>query len=152
MIRPCNRHDFPAMLEIVNDAAQAYRGVIPADCWAEPYMPEEELLREIEAGVRFWGAEHGGRLVAVMGIQHVGDVSLIRHAYVRTADRRQGFGSRLIGAFSCRHRDRPFGHLGRASWAIRFTKAQVPPSPRREDRMLRKYWTSATAVSKHRSC
>jgi hypothetical protein len=80
MIRPCNRHDFPAMLEIVNDAAQAYRGVIPADCWAEPYMPEEELLREIEAGVRFWGAEHGGRLVAVMGIQHVGDVSLIRHA------------------------------------------------------------------------
>ena len=48
MIRPCNREEFPLMLGIVNDAAQAYRGVIPVDCWAEPYMPAEELRREIE--------------------------------------------------------------------------------------------------------
>ena len=59
MIRPCNREEFPLMLGIVNDAAQAYRGVIPVDCWAEPYMPAEELRREIEAGVLFWGPRKG---------------------------------------------------------------------------------------------
>lgn len=143
MIRPCSRLDFPAMLEIVNDAAQAYRGVIPADCWAEPYMPNEELLHEIEAGVRFWGAESGGRLAAVMGIQHVGDVSLIRHAYVRTADRRQGIGSRLLGALRMQT-SKPLlvGTWAASSWAIGFYEKHGfrLVTPTEKDRLLREYW------------
>jgi GNAT superfamily N-acetyltransferase len=143
MIRPCNRLDFPDMLEIVNDAAQAYRGVIPADCGAEPYMPEEELRHEIEAGVRFWGAESGGRLAAVMGIQHAGDVSLIRHAYVRTAERRQGIGSRLLGALRMQT-SKPLlvGTWAAASWAIRFYEKHGfrLVTPDEKDRLLREYW------------
>lgn len=143
MIRPCNRRDFAEVLEIVNDAAQAYRGVIPADCCGEPYMPEGELLHEIEAGVRFWGVEDGGRLVAVMGIQHVGDVSLIRHAYVRTAYRRQGVGSRLLGALLLQA-SRPLlvGTWAAASWAIRFYERHGfrLVTPEEKDRLLRKYW------------
>src|SRR5512136_1459704 len=98
MIRPCNAMDVPVMLEIINDAARAYRGVIPADCWTEPYMSEDELRREIDDGVQFWGVEKEGQLVAVMGIQHVLDVSLLRHAYVRTVSRQKGFGGELLQA------------------------------------------------------
>ncbi|MGE5800516.1 MAG: GNAT family N-acetyltransferase, partial [Syntrophaceae bacterium] len=90
MIRPCSAVDVPVIFEIINDAAGAYRGVIPADCRAEPYMSWEELRREIEDGVQFWGVEEQGRLVGVMGIQHVRDVSLLRHAYVLTAKRQKG--------------------------------------------------------------
>ena len=85
MIRRCDEQDFEAIYEIVNDAAAAYRGVIPADCWAEPYMPREKLREEIAAGIAFWGYEEDGVLAGVMGIQHVRDVTLIRHAYVRTS-------------------------------------------------------------------
>ena len=119
-------------------------GGIPADCRAEPYMPEEELLHEIEAGVRFWGAENGGRLVAVMGIQHVGDVSLIRHAYVRTADRRQGFGSRLLEALRMQaSKPLPVGTWAAASWAIRFYERHGfrLVIPEEKERLLRTYWT-----------
>lgn len=90
------------MYAIINDAAQAYRGVIPADRWHEPHMPREELRHEINAGVRFWGYEEDGALVGVMGIQDVpggngdGDVTLIRHAYVYTARRGQGIGGKLL--------------------------------------------------------
>ena len=143
MIRPCNRLDFPVMLEIVNDAARAYRGVIPADCWAEPYMPEGELRHEIESGVRFWGVESRGALVAVMGIQHVGDASLIRHAYVRTADRGQGTGSRLLGALRMQA-SRPLlvGTWAAATWAVRFYEKHGfrLVTPDEKDRLLRRYW------------
>jgi len=98
MIRRCEEGDSEAIYEIVNDAAQAYRGVIPADRWHEPYMPREELRREIEAGVVFWGYEAEGELVGVMGIQDVGDVTLIRHAYVRAAWQRRGVGCCAISA------------------------------------------------------
>jgi hypothetical protein len=73
------------MAAIVNAAAEAYRGVIPADRWHEPYMPVEELEAEIAAGVAFSGYEEGGELLGVMGIQPVRDVVLIRHAYVAPA-------------------------------------------------------------------
>lgn len=143
MIRPCNRLDFPAMLEIVNDAARAYRGVIPDDCWTEPYMTEEELHHEIGSGVQFWGARSGEALVAVMGIQHVGDVSLIRHAYVRTAERRQGVGSRLLGALRVQA-SQPLlvGTWAAASWAIRFYEKHGfrLVTPDEKDRLLRTYW------------
>ncbi|MGH8864161.1 MAG: GNAT family N-acetyltransferase, partial [Burkholderiales bacterium] len=96
MIRLCNDADIPAIFTIINDAAQAYRDAIPDDCWNEPYMPEQELRHELASGVVFWGYEENNELVGVMGIQDVADVTLIRHAYVRTAHRRRGIGAALL--------------------------------------------------------
>ena len=96
MIRRCCDRDFELIWAIVNDGAQAYKGVIPEDCWTEPYMSTNELHHEIGDGVEFWGEEEGGDLVGVMGIQQVQDVTLIRHAYVRTTRQRQGIGARLL--------------------------------------------------------
>ena len=116
MIRHCDEQDFEAIYEIVNDAATAYRGVIPADCWTQPYMPREELRGEIAAGIDFWGYEEDGALAGVMGIQNVRDVTLIRHAYVRTASQRRGIGVALLESLHART-DRPvlIGTLGRRS-------------------------------------
>src|SRR3954470_8886987 len=91
-IRPCRDDDREAILAIVNAAAEAYRGVIPEDRWHEPYMGAEELSGEIAAGVAFWGYEADGALLGVMGTQPVGDVDLIRHAYVLPASQRRGLG------------------------------------------------------------
>ena len=96
MIRKCTDDDLPALYAIINDAAQAYKGVIPADRWHEPYMPMQELNQEIRDGIQFWGYEAEGELIGVMGIQDKGDVDLIRHAYVKTGRRRQGIGTRLL--------------------------------------------------------
>ena len=87
MIRQCDNSEFEMIHEIINDAAQAYKGIIPVDRWKEPYMPKDELRREMDEGVIFWGYEEDGELVGVTGIQHVQGVTLIRHAYVRTAKR-----------------------------------------------------------------
>ena len=142
-IRACGAADVPALFAIVNDAARAYKGIIPADRWHEPYMPREELEHEIADGVAFWGAERDGRLVGVMGIQDRGDVTLIRHAYVRTAERRQGIGAGLL-----RHLEtltaKPIliGTWSAATWAIAFyEKHGYRVLPRSEIvRLLRKYW------------
>src|SRR3954471_4744778 len=113
--------DFAAILAIVNDAARAYRGVIPDDRWHEPYMPADELASEIAEGVVFWLAEEDGRLSGVMGIQDRGDVALVRHAYVVPTTQRSGVGTRLL-----RHVeglvDKPIliGTWTAASWAIEF--------------------------------
>jgi GNAT superfamily N-acetyltransferase len=85
-----------AVLEVVNDAAQAYAGVIPADCWHEQYMEMAELERETRDGVRFWAWQDDGGIAGVMGIQDRGDVELIRHAYVKTAKRNHGIGAALL--------------------------------------------------------
>jgi GNAT superfamily N-acetyltransferase len=143
MIRPCQEGDFAAMLAVINDAAQAYRGAIPADRWREPYMPAEELRGEIEDGVRFWGREADGELVGVMGIQDVKDVTLIRHAYVRTDRQRRGVGGELLAAL-LEMTDRPvlIGTWADAAWAIRFYEKhgfRLLPRPEGE-RLLRKYW------------
>ena len=121
MIRPCIDADFDAMYSIINEAAEAYRGVIPADRWHEPYMPVEELRHEIQSGVRFWGCEEDGELVGVMGIQDVQDVTLIRHAYVRTAQRSKGIGGKLLAELR-KLTARPvlIGTWAAATWAIRF--------------------------------
>ena len=142
-IRSCSAADVAALFAIINDAAQAYRGIIPADRWHEPYMPREELESELAAGVAFWGAERNARLVGVMGIQDRGDVTLIRHAYVRTVERRQGVGEALL-----RHLEtltaKPIliGTWSAATWAIRFyEKHGYRVLARREiERLLRKYW------------
>ena len=98
MIRQCRSDEFGVIGEIINDAAQAYRGVIPEDRWHEPYMSLAELEEQMKDGVIFWGTEQDGKLAGVMGIQPVQDVTLIRHAYVRTACRNQGIGGRLVAA------------------------------------------------------
>ena len=117
-IRRCAAADSPAILAIVNDAAQAYRGHIPADRWHEPYMPADELERELAAGVEFWGYEEAGRLAGVMGLQDVRDVALVRHAYVATLVRGRGIGGRLL-AHLVRRATRPLlvGTWAAATWA-----------------------------------
>jgi GNAT superfamily N-acetyltransferase len=144
MIRRCDDYDFEVIWAIINDGAHAYKGVIPEDCWTEPYMSTNELRHEIDNGVAFWGYEEGGRLVGVMGYQQVQDVTLIRHAYVATSSQKRGIGAHLLS------------HLGRLSpgpvligtwsnavWAIRFYERhgfQIV-RPEQKDRLLRQYWT-----------
>jgi N-acetylglutamate synthase-like GNAT family acetyltransferase len=96
VIQPCTDQDLDEILEVINDAAQAYKGMIPIDRFKDPYMPREELKDEIAHGVRFWGFEQDGELLGVMGLQDVEDVTLIRHAYVRTSHHRRGIGGRLL--------------------------------------------------------
>jgi GNAT superfamily N-acetyltransferase len=143
-IRPCRDDERPAVLAIVNAAAEAYRGVIPADRWHEPYMEAAELDAEIAAGVAFWGYEEGGELVGVMGIQPVGDVDLIRHAYVMPGRQRGGVGSVLLAHIRGRG-DRPMlvGTWAAADWAIRFYERHgfELVSPERKTVLLRTYWS-----------
>lgn len=143
MMRPCTNDEFEPIREIINDAAKAYRGVIPADRWHEPYMSRDELRRQIDEGVVFWGYEQDGRLLGVMGIQQVGDVTLIRHAYVRTAWRRQGIGGKLL-AHLRRRTARPvlIGTWASAAWAIAFYQKHGfrLVCPEEKDRLLAKYW------------
>ncbi len=143
MIRPCTDNDFDAVLAIVNDAAQAYKGHIPADRWHEPYMPAEYLRHELDAGVRFWGYEDAGRLLGVMGIQDVQDVTLIRHAYVRTAERGKGIGGKLISHLKTLiTRPALVGTWAAATWAIRFYERNgfKLVTWEEKERLLRKYW------------
>jgi len=143
-IRSCGAADLPAIFSIVNDAAFAYKGVIPADRWHEPYMPRDDLEREIAEGVAFWGCESDGDLVAVMGIQDRGDVTLIRHAYVRTSQRRKGMGEMLLKHLE-RMTAKPIliGTWTAAVWAIRFYEKNGYRLLSRPDieRLLRKYWS-----------
>ena len=143
-IRPCRPDDLERMFEIINDAAQAYRGIIPADRWNEPYMRRAELEHEIREGVVFWGIEEDGALLGVMGIQPVKDVTLIRHAYVATAHRSRGLGGSLLGHL-LRQTQGPIlvGTWAAAEWAIRFYERhgfrQV--SRAQKDQLLRTYWS-----------
>jgi N-acetylglutamate synthase-like GNAT family acetyltransferase len=144
MIRPCNDADFEAIYAIVNDAAAAYRGVIPQDRWHDPYMPRDELRREVDSGVRFWGYEENGELLGVMGIQDVQDVTLIRHAYVRTAQRNQGIGGKLLAELrNLTSRPILIGTWAAATWAIRFYQRHGfrLVGTEEKDRLLRKYWS-----------
>ena len=142
LIRKSAQADFAAMLAIVNDGAQAYRGVIPADRWHEPYMPADELAKEIAAGIVFWVAEQEGRVLGVMGMQDKGDVALVRHAYVATSTQRSGIGTKLL-----RHvqglTGKPIliGTWAAASWAIGFYERNgfAVVSHADKERLLRKY-------------
>lgn len=143
MIRPCTPDDFEDMYAIINDAAMAYRGVIPEDRWQEPYMPREELRQEIASGVVFWGYEEAGVLIGVMGLQDVRDVTLMRHAYVRTAHRNRGIGSALLRVLR-RKTTRPvfIGTWAAADWAVRFYERHGYQcvTPAEKDLLLRTYW------------
>jgi GNAT superfamily N-acetyltransferase len=143
VIRLCGEGDLDDIEAIVNDAAGAYRGVIPADRWHEPYMPRAQLEKEIAAGVRFWGWEEERRLVGVMGLQNVRDVTLIRHAYVRTSERGRGVGSALMHALVAEAKAPLLvGTWAAADWAIRFYERHRfrLVGPAEKDRLLGTYW------------
>jgi N-acetylglutamate synthase and related acetyltransferases len=143
MIRKCIDDNFERMYEIINDAAGAYKEVIPNDCWNSPYMTRDYLRHEIEDGVDFWGYEENGELVGVMGIQDVKDVTLIRHAYVITQRRHSGIGTELI-TFLLHKTDRPLliGTWEAATWAVRFYQKHgfKLVSDTEHATLLRKYW------------
>lgn len=143
-IRPCRPDENAEILQIINSAAEAYRGVIPADRWHDPYMSERELAREMASGVAFWGYEADTELIGVMGIQPVRDVDLIRHAYVRPGQQQRGIGGELLAHLrDASPRPMLVGTWADATWAIRFyerhgfelvPRAAVPS-------LLRTYWS-----------
>ena len=143
MIRRCDERDFELIWSIINDGAHAYEGVIPADCWTEPYMSRDELRAEIEDGVTFWGYEENEALEGVMGIQQVEDVTLIRHAYVRADSQKRGIGGRLLSHLRKLARGPVLiGTWADAAWAIRFYEKHGfhLVTAMQKDRLLRQYW------------
>jgi GNAT superfamily N-acetyltransferase len=143
-IRPCRDDERDEILAIVNAAAEAYRGVIPADRWHEPYMPGEELDGEIAAGVAFWGYEDDDDgLLGIMGIQPVRDVNLIRHAYVVPDSQGRGVGGALLEhLLGLATRPMLVGTWAVATWAIRFYERHGFEYVGRERtaELLRAYW------------
>ena len=147
MIKRCLDVELESILTVINDAAQAYYGVIPQDAWQEPYMAKDELKSEICAGVQFWGYYVKESLVGVMGIQDKKDVTLIRHAYVCTSERRKGLGTKLLEHLE-EYSKNPIliGTWEDATWAIEFYKKNgyrlILGYER--GRLLAKYWTVST--------
>jgi len=144
MISELRVTDFQAILNVVNDAAVAYKGKIPADRWKEPYMPEEELKEEIKRGVQFYGYIENRALIAVMGIQAVDDVTLIRHAYTLMSHQRKGFGEKLLNhLLSLAQTDKILvGTWEAALWAIKFYQKHrfILLSREVTNKLLKKYW------------
>jgi N-acetylglutamate synthase-like GNAT family acetyltransferase len=143
MVRRCADCDIEQIYTTINDGAQAYKGVIPPDRWSEPYMPLEKLRREISQGVIFWGYEDAGQLLAVMGIQQVEDVTLIRHAYVRTGSQKRGLGGHLLSHLrGLATSPILIGTWADALWAIHFYQKHgfACVAPQEKERLLRKYW------------
>jgi GNAT superfamily N-acetyltransferase len=143
-IRRCRDDERMAVLAILNTAACAYRGVIPADLWHEPYMDASELESEIASGVAFWGYEVDGELIGVMGIQPFEDVDLIRHAYVLPASQRRGVGRELLMHLRRQSARRMLvGTWAAAEWAVRFYRHNgfELVSPERKTALLEAYWT-----------
>ena len=143
MIRRCDDRDFELIWAIINDGACAYKGIIPEDCWTEPYMSKNELRHEIDGGVAFWGYEESGKLIGVMGFQPIQDVTLIRHAYVATISQKRGIGGQLLSHLR-KLTPGPvlIGTWSDAIWAIRFYEQngfQIV-GPKQKDRLLRRYW------------
>jgi len=144
MICKLSSSDFDAILSVVNDAAQAYKSVIPADRWKEPYMPAEEFRQEVEDGVEFYGWTQNSVLIGVMGIQLVRNVTLIRHAYVLTSHQREGIGEKLLKHLLSIART-PVVLVGtwEAAWsAVRFYEKHEFKlvSKEEKNRLLREYW------------
>ena len=144
MIRSLLPSDFDAILNVINDAAQAYKGVIPDDRWKVPYMSAGELREEIEADIKFFGWVEGGYLLGVAGIQALKDTTLIRHAYVLSGYQRKGIGTKLL-EYLLDLAGTPeilVGTWADAAWAIRFYEKHGfrLVSSREKDKLLRTYW------------
>lgn len=144
MLDKCAESDFNDIFGIINDAASAYKGVIPADRWHEPYMTKDELKTQIAEGVEFWCYKENDRILGVMGIQDKGDVTLIRHAYVRTTVRNKGIGGKLLmNLVSLTDKPILIGTWAEASWAIRFYQKHDFRllTEGEKNRLLKKYWS-----------
>jgi RimJ/RimL family protein N-acetyltransferase len=145
MIRKCTASDFERIYEIINHAAQAYKGVIPAEYWNEPYMSRGELRHELDDGIVMWGFEDKGELVGVMGIQHIQNVTLIRHSYVCTSKQNQGIGGKLL-SFLKELTEEPIliATWSNAVWAIRFYEKHGfrLVSIKEGYQLQKKYWSS----------
>jgi len=144
MMRRLLSQDFNSILRVVNDAAQAYKGVIPGDRWKEPYMSVKELREQIDSGVEFFGLEEKEEIIGVMGIQHIKDVTLIRHAYVLTKYQRRGIGEKLLKYLMSliKYPEILVGTWKDANWAIQFYEKHgfKLTSSKEKDSLLRKYW------------
>ncbi len=143
VIERCSNDDFEGIWETINQGARAYAGQIPKDRLKEPYMSRDELRHEIASGVVFWGAKSEGELLAVMGTQDVLDVTLVRHAYVKTLYQRGGLGSRLLAHLrALTTRPILIGTWADAVWAIAFYQRHGfrIVSQVEKDSLLRKYW------------
>jgi N-acetylglutamate synthase-like GNAT family acetyltransferase len=144
MIRICKHADVTEIWAIINDGASTYKGTIPTDRWHEPYMSQQELQREIEDGVVFWAFEDDGQILGVMGIQELQDVTLIRHAYVRTSAQRGGIEGKLLSYLRNLARNPLLiGTWADAKWAIGFYEKYgfTLVSREEKERLLRKYWS-----------
>ena len=136
--------DFNSILRVVNDAAMAYKDVIPGDRWKDPYMSSGELKKEIETGVKFYGWKENDTLLGVMGIQPVKDITLIRHSYVLTKHQRRGIGEKLLKHLKnlVKTSEILVGTWQDATWAVRFYEKYgfKLVSSKEKDKLLRKYW------------
>jgi N-acetylglutamate synthase-like GNAT family acetyltransferase len=143
MISMCSQNDFNEIYEIINDAASAYRGIIPADRWHDPYMTKEELKKQIDEAVEFWNYKEDKTIQGVMGIQFKGDATLIRHAYVRTTERNKGIGGKLLNHLLQKSTTPVLiGTWAAATWAIEFYQKhgfRLLPNDEKNN-LLRKYW------------
>ena len=144
MIAEYTNKELSSILFVINDAAKKYKGVIPDDCWNDPYMSEQELVNEFSAGVRMYGYNQNNKLVGVMGIQKLSDVTLIRHAYTLTAYQGRGVGKSLLNfLFEINQNNLLLvGTWQDATWAIRFYEkfGFVLQENNKKNQLLKKYW------------
>ena len=143
LIRPAVPGDLNSIYEIINDAATAYKGRIPDDCWHDPYMSVNELREQADDGVIFSCYCRHGEILGVMGIQHKSDVDLIRHAYVRTVHRNKGIGGMLlVQLISKSYKPVLIGTWKAATWAIAFYQNHgfQLVTTEEKDLLLKKYW------------
>ena len=139
----CRAEDTLRIIEIINEAALAYRGAIPDDRWHDPYMTSDDLRRDVESGVTFLGMSVDGRLVGVMGIQRVRDCDLIRHAYVLPGFQRHGIGGSLLGHLTAASsRQMLVGTWAGATWALSFYQRHgfTLADPKQSKLLLGTYW------------
>ena len=148
MISEYKKTDSSKILHIINDASLKYKGVIPDNCWHEPYIPEQELIGEISDGVHMFGYNHNNKLISVIGIQEVKDAILIRHAYTLTSYQGKGIGSTLLEYLLNKNQNSRLlvGTWRKAEWAIRFYKKFnfIIQSKNQSAILLKKYWKIAS--------
>ena len=144
MIREYIKSDTSKILDVINDASLRYKGIIPDNCWHEPYMSKEELIDEFSNGVRMYGYHHNNKLIGVIGSQEVKDVILIRHAYTLTSHQGKGMGSALLEYLLIKNQNSHLlvGTWRHATWAIRFYEkfGFILHTKDQSTLLLKKYW------------
>ena len=148
MISEYKKTDFSKILQIINEASLKYKGVIPDNCWNEPYMSEQELINEFNDGVRMYGYHHNNTLIGVIGVQEVKDVILIRHAYTLSSHQGKGVGSALLEYLLKKNKNYRLlvGTWKNATWAIQFYKKFdfIIHTKEETTLLLKKYWNIPT--------